>query len=174
MIASHNSFTYCKPAHWWMYLILPFSRCQNKTISQQMQAGAVMLDLRLKSMGGSMRVAHGLYVAKDAHYLADLARYQPEYCRVYLESRRPSNAEVVSFVEACSMLESAFPYIKFCGGHGAHESNWGKQYYTFKNSEPYYTEYHASVCGGFIPYLWSRRNNQYMPDSGLVMIDYID
>lgn len=174
MVASHNSWSYAHPLKWWMWFVALFSKCQSKTIQEQVESGAVMLDLRLKMYKGSMYVAHGAYIADTyAHAYSEICMTLPKYVRVFMESRHPSNAEILLFKDCCNELQRSFPEVTFVGGHGAHEPNWGVQYFDFGTTEPHYTEYHASVCGGYIPFLWSRRNNKYMPDADLVMIDFI-
>lgn len=47
MLSSHNSLSYLTPKKWWMKLLTPWAKCQNKTISQQYDAGVRYFDFRV-------------------------------------------------------------------------------------------------------------------------------
>ena len=40
ILGTHNSMSYLPPLRWWGWLLIPFARCQNKTIDGQLAAGA--------------------------------------------------------------------------------------------------------------------------------------
>ena len=63
IFGTHNSMSYLPPLHWWGWLMIPFARCQNKTIDEQLAAGARCFDLR---------------VAFDRH---DMAHFRHGWCR---------------------------------------------------------------------------------------------
>lgn len=170
MIASHNSWTYLPPVKRWMWLLAPFAKCQNKTIEEQIKAGVEVLDLRLKLYNETMKVAHGGYIV-NAPFFGDLF-YHPKYCRVLLESRNPSAEEIAKFKKFCKFMEINNPITIFYGGHGAHKPNWRTQYYNFGTTGPHLEEYHASVKGGLIPYLWAWKNNKHRPADN-VMYDFV-
>lgn len=161
MIASHNSWTYRPPIRTWMWLLVPFAKCQRKSIEQQLDAGVEMFDLRLKLYNKNMSVAHGPYVIK-ADFLPDLSRIDyadstQKYVRVLMESRNPTYDEIILFKHYCEWIKFLFPNIIFFGGHGAHKPNWRAHYYDFGTQVPKVEEYHASVRGGFMPWLWGLR-----------------
>lgn len=198
MIASHNSWTFAKPIRWWMWFVAPFSKCQSKTIQEQVESGAVMLDLRLKVYNKCMYVAHGGYIVNEPFFY-QLITAKPKYCRVLLESRNPTEEEITLFKWYCDRLVRNCPDTVFFGGHGAHKPNWKETYYTFPANIisnyhgagskpepeldrpredyiiPRFTEYHASVNGHYIPYIWSRRHNKDVQGNEYItMIDFIE
>lgn len=63
-IATHNSATGEKPANLLSWLVIPFSRTQNKTIQQQLDAGVHMFDIRIKPYKNKYHVGHGLFTTK--------------------------------------------------------------------------------------------------------------
>lgn len=48
MIGSHNTFTYMRPSKWWMYPLIPFARCQSRSIKEQAKRGAMLADIRVR------------------------------------------------------------------------------------------------------------------------------
>lgn len=62
-IATHNSATGETPM-WYSWLLIPFARCQSKTIKEQYEAGCRLFDIRFKLVGDKWRMAHGIFVIK--------------------------------------------------------------------------------------------------------------
>lgn len=52
MYASHNSLTAYPVKRWYMKLLQPFSRCQEKGIDEQINAGVKFFDIRLRIKNG--------------------------------------------------------------------------------------------------------------------------
>ena len=68
ILGSHNSFTYLPPSRWWMWATAPWSRCQSKSLAEQIKAGVRFFDVRCKwnDRQGTFVVAHGLYVTDES------------------------------------------------------------------------------------------------------------
>lgn len=62
MIGSHNTFTYMRPSKRWMYLLIPFARCQSRSIAEQAKRGAMLADMRVRYVAKERKwyVCHGL------------------------------------------------------------------------------------------------------------------
>lgn len=64
-IATHNSATGEKGKGLLSWLLIPFSRCQNKTIRQQYEAGCRHFDIRVRpDRHGVWRCAHGPWMSR--------------------------------------------------------------------------------------------------------------
>lgn len=63
-IATHNSGTGEFSRRWWHKIVVPFARCQKKTVIQQFNAGARYFDFRIRKKGDSWHFAHGLWESK--------------------------------------------------------------------------------------------------------------
>jgi len=152
MIATHNSWSYLPERRWWMRLLRFCSRCQDRTIGEQLKDGVRYFDLRLKFKRHLFGLAHGLVeyeagsLTVSLRALDAVAEQEQLYVRVLMENRRPTPDVEDSFTYCCRMYERAYPNIRWVGGHGAHAPNWGRQYYRFKAQSPAITEIHASVC----------------------------
>lgn len=107
MLASHNSFSFLKPLHWYDRITIPWSKCQDLTIEQQLMDNVKLFDLRIAFKGDKVYVVHNhikyaLY--KDIkNYLNLLQDFviktgQHIYMRIGLDMRKkPKNeAEIIS------------------------------------------------------------------------------
>lgn len=195
-IASHNSWTYAKPLRWWMYLFQPLSRCQSLTIQKQLKEGVRHFDLRIKIHKGIAYVAHGLvrYDITAEHLMRTLNRIGNESypdnntsVRILLENRRPTEGDIRIFQKVCCGIEETmYGHRKIrgmvlYGGHGAHGGCWYHDYHHFQQGEcamPVIEEFHASVQGGLIPYLFARKHNsalrKLMRENDILMIDFVE
>lgn len=73
IIGTHNSMTFLRPAKWYGWFMIPFARCQKKTIIQQWEAGARVFDLRVKfDRYGNSHFAHGLYDCDDNQWISSM------------------------------------------------------------------------------------------------------
>lgn len=105
MLASHNSFSFLKPLHWYDRITIPWSKCQNLTIEQQLLDGVRLFDLRIAFEGDKIYVVHNhikyaLYedIKKYLDFLQDCVLKGNEiYIRIGLDMRKkPKNeTEVV-------------------------------------------------------------------------------
>ncbi|MEG1729598.1 MAG: phosphatidylinositol-specific phospholipase C domain-containing protein [Bacteroidaceae bacterium] len=61
MLGTHNSMSYLPVSKWWMKPFAFIARCQNKSIVDQLKAGAQYIDLRVRpNKKGKWVFAHGL------------------------------------------------------------------------------------------------------------------
>lgn len=63
-LASHNSGTGERSGGLLSFLVLPFSRCQSKTLREQYEAGVRLFDIRVRRIKGKWYFAHGLWRSK--------------------------------------------------------------------------------------------------------------
>lgn len=65
LLSSHNTFTYLRPRKWYHYFCIPFARCQNKNIIEQLNKGIQVFDIRLRfDNSGYIKLCHGLFEVK--------------------------------------------------------------------------------------------------------------
>lgn len=146
IIGTHNSMTYLRPQKWYGWFMIPFARCQRKTIVQQWEAGARVFDLRVKfDRYGHSYFAHGLYDCSAHFSLADaviligqLHLYSKEevYVRLILEDTKAENYQAEYFRIICELMEEEYKqhkHIHFFGGN--RKGDW-KKLYVFKGDVP--------------------------------------
>lgn len=118
-IATHNSCTGEPSKGVLSWLVLPFARCQGRTLYQQFMRGCRLFDLRFRlTEDGVYRPAHGLWVSKTSGHevLAELDRLaaqnqaQPTYVMVTYEGRCEYPA---GFVTAVHSWMSRYPHLTF-------------------------------------------------------------
>ena len=199
-LGSHNSFTYLAPRKWWMYLCIPFARCQSKTIIHQYMAGARYFDLRVRFTApdvNTLTVAHGLMEYRITQTeLTSILRWlnyhawnkqEDVYVRVLYEmpSRdltEDAEAKEDVFRMFCRDLVRLFPNIRFCGGQRKYD--W-HQIHTFADAHPESLDLFSSrtwtVLDDWCPWLYARLMNRrnirkYLPgkpDDKFILIDFI-
>lgn len=146
IIGTHNTMTYLRPQKWYGWFMIPFARCQRKTIVQQWEAGARVFDLRVKfDRYGHSYFAHGLYDCSAHFSLADaviligqLHLYSKEevYVRLILEDTKAENYQAEYFRIICELMEEEYKqhkHIHFFGGN--RKGDW-KKLYVFKGDVP--------------------------------------
>lgn len=149
IIGTHNSMTFLRPAHWYGWFMIPFARCQRKTIEEQWHDGARCFDLRIRfTKQGEPYFAHGLYECthkvKFLDVLTQLDKLilrdgQRAFVRLILEDPDKQNHNVVYFKAFCQAWEThqAFhtvnKWIHFFGGN--RKGDW-KKLYVFKGDVP--------------------------------------
>jgi len=110
MIGTHDSGTGEASRRWWHELLRPFARTQDKSLSEQFDAGARLFDLRVRKQGGGYILAHGLWESsmtlKDA--LAILSKKSqesgaPVYVMVTYEGKLPT-LERFNFAEGAKRM----------------------------------------------------------------------
>ena len=116
IIGTHNSMTYLRPQKWYGWFMIPFARCQRKTIEQQWNDGARCFDLRIRfTKQGKPYFAHGLYEcthkANPAHVLEDLYKLmirdnEQAFVRLILEDPDKQNHNVYYFEQLCRTWET--------------------------------------------------------------------
>lgn len=142
IIGTHNSMTFLPPEHWYGWFMIPFARCQRKTIEEQWHDGARCFDLRIRfTKKGEPYFAHGLYECthevKPIDVLVQLDRLilrynQPAFVRLILEDPDKQNHNVFYFKQFCQEW-SKNKLIRLFGGN--RKGDW-KKLYTFKDDVP--------------------------------------
>lgn len=176
-LGSHNSFSYLKPKHWWMYPFIPIARCQCEDIEMQYYHGARWFDLRIRfDKDGNLIVAHGLMVYKaDKHTVYDTLLFlnekayvsgEPVYVRVLYELPKEDKSSKADnkthlFMSFCSIIQKSFQYLIFIGGQRKYD--WRK-IYDFKTREPITVDMYSSCTwlkiDDWLPCLYASLMNQ--------------
>lgn len=194
IIGTHNSMTFLPPEHWYGWFMIPFARCQRKTIEQQWNDGARCFDLRIRfTKQGEPYFAHGLYECthkvKFIDVLTQLDKLilrdgQRAFVRLILEDPDKQNHNVVYFKAFCQAWEThqAFhtvnKWIHFFGGN--RKGDWA-QIVEF-DYKPNLTQYVGSMMEDarwyekFMPfaYAWRRnKKNKQNPKGDIAIYDFI-
>lgn len=194
IIGTHNSMTFLRPAHWYGWFMIPFARCQRKTIEEQWYDGARCFDLRIRfTKQGEPYFAHGLYECthevKPIDVLVQLDKLilrhgQRALVRLILEDPDKQNHNVVYFKAFCQAWEThqAFhtvnKWIHFFGGN--RKGDWA-QIVEF-DYKPNLTQYVGSMMEDarwyekIVPfaYAWRRnRKNKQNPQGDIAIYDFI-
>lgn len=188
IIGTHNSMTYLRPQKWYGWFMIPFARCQRKTIEEQWHDGARCFDLRVKfDRNGNSHFAHGLYDCSDYFTLTDaintieqLRYYSKEdvYVRLILEDTKAENYQAEYFRRACESTEKVYKFIHFFGGN--RKGDWA-QIVEF-DYKPDLTQYVGSMMEDarwyekFMPfaYAWRRnKKNKQNPQGDIAIYDFI-
>lgn len=175
IIGTHNSMTYLRPQKWYGWFMIPFARCQNKTIEEQWNDGARCFDLRIRfTKQGEPYFAHRLYECthevKPFEVLKQLYRLsfrnnQRAFVRLILEDPDKQNHNVVYFKKFCEVLGIKYKAIHFFGGN--RKGDW-KKLYTFKGDVPdsLNNQWVSSMMEDarwyekFLPFAYARRCNK--------------
>ena len=93
-LGTHNSATGGQLL-WWLrplaWVINPTSKCQSKTIQEQLQDGVKVFNLQVAYVGGKWRFSHGLALYKEDVMLtirqlrAWATKHEPIYIQLYLD-----------------------------------------------------------------------------------------
>lgn len=136
MFGSHNTFSYAKPKHWFMYPFAFMARCQRIDWKKQYILHNIrVFDLRVWfDKDGFVQVRHGLMLyklkLKDINEMLSYFNKKGDcYVRVILESvkwthtkHREEFAEKC-FKNFCNNLVTGFPHIRFFGGNRKYDWN---------------------------------------------------
>lgn len=201
-LASHNSWSYAKPQHWYMKPLRFFAQCQKKDIKEQWKAGARMFDLRVFfDKKGNPEVRHGsmtfrvtsINVLGDLNYLnVNSGNSEKTYVRVLLEQNYASKKQAFQeekFQFFCKMLKVSFPDLIFVGGRRKYD--W-KVIYEFPEAEPEMIDAYSSTtsifggkgkswhgilddwCPRIYATLYNKKNIEKYKDQNIyLMIDFI-
>ena len=186
--------TYLQPQKWYGWFMIPFARCQRKTIEQQWNDGARCFDLRIRfTKQGEPYFAHGLYECthkvKFIDVLTQLDKLilrdgQRAFVRLILEDPDKQNHNVVYFKAFCQAWEThqAFhtvnKWIYFFGGN--RKGDWA-QIVEF-DYKPNLTQYVGSMMEDarwyekIMPfaYAWRRnKKNKQNPQGDIAIYDFI-
>ncbi len=186
IIGTHNSMTYLRPQHWYGWLMVPFAKCQKKTLLKQWEAGARCFDLRVRfNRRGDAMFAHGLYECRhdaDPHEtvrtLAALAQTENEtaYVRVVLEDPDATEYNEYYFRKFCRFVE-LFPSLKPFQGN--RKGDWA-QIYEFDYEPRLYQmvgsmDEDAHLWERIMPFAYAlRKNKKNMEDpDSITIFDFI-
>ncbi len=188
IIGTHNSMTYLRPQKWYGWFMIPFARCQRKTIEEQWHDGARCFDLRIRfTKKGEPYFAHGLYECSHkvgpSDVLVKLYRLiirdnQPAFVRLILEDPDKQNHNVVYFKKFCEVLEIKYKAIHFFGGN--RKGDWA-QIVEF-DYKPELQQYVGSMMEDarwwekIMPfaYAWRRnKKNKQNPQGDIAIYDFI-
>lgn len=196
IIGTHNSMTYLRPQKWYGWFMIPFARCQNKTIEQQWHDGARCFDLRIRfTKQGEPYFAHGLYEcthkANPAHVLEDLYKLmirdnEQAVVRLILEDPDKQNHNVYYFEQLCRAWEThqarqsvtTNKVLRLFGGN--RKGDWA-QIVEF-DYKPNLTQYVGSMMEDarwyekILPfaYAWRRnKKNKQNPQGDIAIYDFI-
>ena len=188
IIGTHNTMTYLRPQKWYGWFMIPFARCQNKTIEQQWNDGARCFDLRIRfTKQGEPYFAHGLYECTHEVQPIDvlvqldrlMIRYnQPAFVRLILEDPDKQNYNVVYFKEFCQDWSKGNKLMHLFGGN--RKGDWA-QIVEF-DYKPNLTQYVGSMMEDarwyekILPfaYAWRRnKKNKQNPQGDIAIYDFI-
>lgn len=196
IIGTHNSMTYLRPQKWYGWFMIPFARCQRKTIEQQWNDGARCFDLRIRfTKQGEPYFAHGLYEcthkANPAHVLEELYKLmlrdnEQAVVRLILEDPDKQNYNVYYFEQLCRVWEThqarqsvtTNKVLRFFGGN--RKGDWA-QIVEF-DYKPNLTQYVGSMMEDarwyekIMPfaYAWRRnKKNKQNPQGDIAIYDFI-
>ena len=196
IIGTHNSMTYLPPEHWYGWFMIPFARCQRKTIEQQWHDGARCFDLRIRfTKQGEPYFAHGLYEcthkANPAHVLEELYKLmirdnEQAIVRLILEDPDKQNYNAYYFEQLCRVWEThqarqsvtVNNVLRFFGGN--RKGDWA-QIVEF-DYKPNLTQYVGSMMEDarwyekIMPFVYAwRRNkkNKQNPQGDIAIYDFI-
>ena len=112
---THNSST---GGHlvWWLrplaWLINPTSKCQDKTIQEQLMDGVKVFNLQVAYIGGRWRFSHGLAIYKEdvfetlAMIKACATAKEPIYFQLYLDKCWWCKQNEVAFIELVATIRA--------------------------------------------------------------------
>ena len=117
ILGTHNSATGGRLL-WWLrplaWLINPTSKCQDKTIQEQLQDGVRLFNLQVARHNGVWRFSHGLALYKEDVMLtirqlrAWATKHEPIYFQLYLDKSFWCKQDEIAFIELCSLLISEY------------------------------------------------------------------
>lgn len=140
ILGTHNSMSYLPPRRWWHRFMLPFARCQSKTIDEQLAAGARCFDLRMAfDHHGMAHFRHGWCLFGGGETVTGvLTRLQqcgePIYVRLILEkpltpwnavkkalglkvAQKPDPVNEYYFPRRCALYQKTYKGLTFIGGN---------------------------------------------------------
>lgn len=191
IIGTHNSMTYLRPARWYGWLMIPFARCQSKTLVKQYAAGARCFDIRIRfEKSGRPYFAHGLLALKgnvhdslrELERLADDGCQSQVYVRLVLEDPRCQRHNEIYFREFCETLFIddylflEYPLLRFFQGN--RKGDWA-QIFEFPYKPKLYQPVSSMASDArwyekFIPWLYARRcNRRNKPQPDITIYDFI-
>lgn len=117
IFGTHNSATggellwWLKPFAW---VINPTSKCQDRTIADQLEDGVKLFNLQVAYIGGKWRFTHGLAVYKEdvfetiAKMRACATKEEPIYFQLYLDKCAWCKQDEIKFIELIAQIRYEF------------------------------------------------------------------
>ena len=115
IIGTHNSATGGKLL-WWLkplsWLINPTSKCQDRTIQEQLQDGVKLFNLQVAYINGKWRFSHGLALYKEDVMLtirqlrAWATKHEPIYIQLYLDRCFWCERNEIAFIELAATIRA--------------------------------------------------------------------
>ena len=115
ILGTHNSATGGRLL-WWLkpfaWLINPTSKCQDKTIQEQLQDGVKVFNLQVAYHRGKWRFSHGLALYKEDVMLtirqlrAWATKHEPIYIQLYLDKCFWCKQDEIAFIELVSIIRA--------------------------------------------------------------------
>ena len=191
--ASHNTFSYAEPLQWWLKPFAFVARCQDKTLTEQWEAGVRVFDLRIRQdKNGEWVIAHnafvyarGIKILHALEWLDEVARESdlPVYVRVLHEvrnRRQEKYSSAIDFNNLCDWLNRTYRNILFFGGQRV--MDWRQDCVFPTVGDIDYIERHASVRWPrwlhWWPWLYARLHNEeiekeYRDKDEVVFMDFV-
>lgn len=117
ILGTHNSatggelLTWLKPFAW---VINPTSKCQDRTIVDQLADGVKVFNLQVAYIGGKWRFSHGLALYKEdvfetlAMMKACATKEEPIYFQLYLDKCFWCKQDEIKFIELIAQIRDEF------------------------------------------------------------------
>lgn len=173
-IMAHDTMSYLKPKHWWMYPFRFIARCQSKDIWDLWAMGIRNFDIRIKQYKGEWVFAHGDMIFQSDFSPEQLFRDLNDIgkCSVRLVLEYNRRVENIGEISADFLLDArrwifAYPNISFYELRLKY--NWQKVYSYM--GEPTPTMYQAvgsmvNPLFGLWPRLFAWLNNKRVVAQG--------
>lgn len=190
MLGSHNSFSYLTPTKWWMKLLTPWSKCQNKTIAEQYNAGVRYFDVHIAfNKNGSIRLVHNWIEYPSSELfeaLRTLNNKSGVHLRILLDMRKkPKGAE-----NTADTLRWFYGFVDYIMQNTTINIDKAIVFWNWKHiidNGIEITECHASVSAKWYEYIgglecWAElhnnniltsKSNVIQSDDKVLMIDYV-
>lgn len=114
-LGTHNSATGGQLL-WWLrplaWVINPTSKCQDRTIQEQLIDGVRLFNLQVAYVGGKWRFSHGLALYKEDVMLtirqlrAWATRHEPIYFQLYLDKSWWCKQNEIAFIKLVSIIRA--------------------------------------------------------------------
>ena len=115
ILGTHNSATGGQLL-WWLrplaWIINPTSKCQDRTIAEQLSDGVKVFNLQVAYVNGKWRFTHGLAIYKEDVMLtirqlrAWATRHKPIYFQLYLDKCFWCKQDEIAFIELVSTIRA--------------------------------------------------------------------
>lgn len=115
ILGTHNSATGGQLL-WWLrllaWIINPTSKCQDRTIQEQLIDGVKVFNLQVAYVNGKWRFSHGLALYKEDVMLtirqlrAWATRHEPIYFQLYLDKSWWCKPDEIAFIELVSTIRA--------------------------------------------------------------------